>query len=111
MMTQENRDLLAEIRDAETTVVIIELTGAQLDAIDALELTGTRDEIASKAFSSALKSKFKYMRDNLQKALATEYDNISRRGNKMVDGDGLSVSKDNYIKTSMSAADSIFNRL
>lgn len=110
-MTQDNLELLKEIRESEETVVVIELTSAQCAAIEALELVGTKQDIASKAFSSALKGKFKYMRDNLQKALATEYDNISRRGNKMVDADGAAVTKDAYIKTSMNEADSIFNRL
>jgi hypothetical protein len=86
-------------------VVSVVLSDAQILAVMSLDLTDQIEKMATSAFNSALKGKFKYFRDNLYKTLATEYDNAARRGAKWPD------SKDEFLKREMKKANDIYNSL
>lgn len=77
-MSETQVQNLKAAKSAESTVVLIELDAAQLEAMNELGITESRDDIASAAFAAALRGKVQSAAD---KAIKAKY--IAQSKNKV----------------------------
>lgn len=91
---------------AENTVVLVELTQAQSNAIQKLGKTSDEvNAIAKSVLGSRIKGMVKAYRDGAETELGKMYDDASRRGAK------FPVDKDTFLKAEMAEVNALFNRL
>ena len=74
-MTDQQKAVAVEAKQAEATVILVELTDAQTKVMDELGITADRDNIAESAFASALRGK---MQSAIDKAIRAKYEADSR---------------------------------
>ena len=105
-MNTEQKAILAEAKQAESTVVLVELSTIQQQVIT--KLGKTPDEvnaIAKSVLASRIKGMLKAYKDSAEGELGKMYDDASRRGAK------FPVDKDTFLKAEMSEVNALFNRL
>jgi hypothetical protein len=105
-MNTENTNKANQIEAvaAEKTVVLIELTDAQVNALKLLDKYEERDEMAISCLRSRIKGAMDAKVKGLEKACAANYDSLARTVK-------LPISKDDYIKQTMSEARSLLREL
>ena len=79
-MTDANKVNALEAKQAEATVVLVELSEAQVEAMAELGILDDRDQIATSAFSSALRGK---VQSSIDRAIKAKYE-ADTRGKKAV---------------------------
>lgn len=96
---------MMEAIEAEKTVVLVELTEAQVKAVAKMNKDTEIDSIGRSVIASRIKGMYKAYKDGAEKGLALLYDDAARRGAKW------EQTKNEFIRSEMTEINELFNRL
>jgi hypothetical protein len=104
----QNSDVKAnqiEAKSSEATVVLVELSPAQHQAMVKMDKINEKDSIARSVLSSRIKGMYKAYKDGAQKEIERIYDESARRGAKWP------TSKAEFVRVEMASVNDLFNQL
>lgn len=81
-MNTEQKEALEAAKQAESTVILVELDANQVAALEALDITEKRDDIASASFAAALRGRVQSAAD---KAIKAKYIALSKNKQALAD--------------------------
>lgn len=81
-MSAEQKEALEAAKQAESTVILVELDANQVEALEALDIIENRDDIASASFAAALRGRVQGAAD---KAIKAKYIALSKNKQALAD--------------------------